>query len=113
MTATGKLEKGRPARARRPAGRPSGRRSAAPMAALDLGTNNCRLLVAEPADDDFRVIDAFSRAVRLGEGVEGSGTLSTEAQDRAIKALRICAGKIRHHRVREARLLDTKPRPAP
>jgi exopolyphosphatase/guanosine-5'-triphosphate,3'-diphosphate pyrophosphatase len=35
--------------------------------ALDLGTNNCRLLVARPTGDTFRVIDAFSRIVRLGE----------------------------------------------
>ena len=80
----------------------------APIAALDLGTNNCRLLVARPEDIGFSVIDAFSRAVRLGEGVEGSNVLSDDAQNRAIKALRICAGKIRHHRVRDQRIVATE-----
>ena len=54
------------------------------------------------------MVDAFSRAVRLGEGVEGTNVLSDAAQDRALKALRICAGKIRHHRVREARIVATE-----
>ena len=83
-------------------------RAGAPIAALDLGTNNCRLLIARPTADDFVVLDAFSRAVRLGEGVEGSNRLADPAQDRAIKALRICAGKIRHHRVRLARIVATE-----
>jgi len=79
-----------------------------PIAALDLGTNNCRLLVAAPRDDGFEVIDAFSRPVRLGEGVEHSNALSPEAQDRAIKALRICAAKIRQHRVAASRVVATE-----
>lgn len=80
----------------------------APIAALDLGTNNCRLLVAKPNGIGFAVMDAFSRAVRLGEGVESTNMLTDAAQDRALKALRICAGKIRHHRVREARIVATE-----
>jgi exopolyphosphatase / guanosine-5'-triphosphate,3'-diphosphate pyrophosphatase len=80
----------------------------APIAALDLGTNNCRLLVARPDGNGFAVMDAFSRAVRLGEGVEGSNMLSEAAQDRALKALRICAGKIRQHRVRDIRIVATE-----
>ena len=80
----------------------------APIAALDLGTNNCRLLVARPDGKAFAVIDAFSRAVRLGEGVEGSNMLSEAAQERALKALRICAGKIRQHRVRDVRVVATE-----
>lgn len=97
-------------RGRRPLGGAPGRRAQpdAPIAALDLGTNNCRLLVAKPDGTGFAVLDAFSRAVRLGEGVEGSNVLSEEAQDRALKALRICAGKIRHHHVREARIVATE-----
>ena len=93
-------------------GRSDGRgargRGEGPIAALDLGTNNCRLLVARPDGAGFSVMDAFSRAVRLGEGVEASNTLSEAAQDRAIKALRICAGKIRHHRVRDQRIVATE-----
>ena len=80
----------------------------APIAALDLGTNNCRLLVARPDGSAFTVLDAFSRAVRLGEGVEGSNRLAEAAQDRALKALRICAGKIRQHRVRDIRVVATE-----
>jgi exopolyphosphatase/guanosine-5'-triphosphate,3'-diphosphate pyrophosphatase len=80
----------------------------APIAALDLGTNNCRLLVARPDGTGFAVLDAFSRAVRLGEGVGGTNVLSAAAQDRALKALRICAGKIRQHRVRDLRVVATE-----
>ena len=86
--------------------RPNGEQR--PIAALDLGTNNCRLLIAAPSGDGFEVIDAFSRPVRLGEGVEHSNILSEAAQDRAIKALRICASKIRQHRVGEARIVATE-----
>jgi exopolyphosphatase/guanosine-5'-triphosphate,3'-diphosphate pyrophosphatase len=64
-------------------------------AALDLGTNNCRLLVAVPArPGQFRVIDAFSRIVRLGEGLSATGRLSEAAMERSIEALRICAAKL-------------------
>ena len=78
------------------------------MAALDLGTNNCRLLIAHAVGEDFRVVDAFSRAVRLGEGMNGSDMLSEKAQARAIKALHICAGKIRRHRTRDMRIVATE-----
>ncbi len=63
-------------------------------AAIDLGTNNCRMLVARPYAETFRVIDSFSRIVRLGEGLAGAGRLSQDAIDRTIKALKICATKI-------------------
>lgn len=79
-----------------------------PIAALDLGTNNCRLLVARPEGEGFVVVDAFSRAVRLGEGVEHSNQLGAAAQARALKALRICAAKIRRHRVTDARIIATE-----
>jgi len=76
-------------------------REAAHFAALDLGTNNCRLLIAAPAPRGYRVVDAFSRIVRLGEGLSQSGRLSEAAMERAISALTICAEKIkRHGRVR-------------
>ncbi|MEM9814356.1 MAG: hypothetical protein AAF913_16995, partial [Pseudomonadota bacterium] len=95
--------------------------AAAPLiAALDLGNNNCRLLIARPfvevaaVDEDgngasfedpgFKVVDAFSRPVRLGEDIERTGSLSGAAQDRAIKALRICASKLRQRRVSAARI---------
>ena len=68
-------------------------------AALDLGTNNCRLLVARPTRAGFRVIDAFSRIVRLGEGVTASGVLTDAAMSRTIEALQVCAGKMRRRSV--------------
>ena len=76
-------------------------------AALDLGTNNCRLLVARPVDGGFRVIDAFSRIVRLGEGLERDGELSGAAMDRTIDALKVCALKMRRRRVVRARNVAT------
>ena len=77
-------------------------------AAIDLGTNNCRLLIARPADANFVVIDAFSRVVRLGEGLAQTGRLSDEAMDRALGALRICADKLKRRNVRLARSVATE-----
>jgi exopolyphosphatase/guanosine-5'-triphosphate,3'-diphosphate pyrophosphatase len=77
-------------------------------AALDLGTNNCRLLVARPSRRGFRVVDAFSRIIRLGEGVAASRRLSEEAIGRTIEALKICAMKMHRHRVERAGLIATE-----
>jgi len=77
-------------------------------AAIDLGTNNCRLLIARPADENFVVVDAFSRVVRLGEGLAQTGLLSEEAMDRAVGALRICADKLRRRNVYLARSVATE-----
>ena len=77
-------------------------------AALDLGTNNCRLLVARPSRRGFKVIDAFSRIIRLGEGVTASGRLNDSAMTRTIQALQICATKIRRHKVARSRLVATE-----
>src|SRR5437016_14684390 len=64
-------------------------------AALDLGTNNCRLLIACPTSDGFRVVDSFSRIIRLGEGVSATGCISEAAIERAIVAVSICRDKIK------------------
>jgi exopolyphosphatase/guanosine-5'-triphosphate,3'-diphosphate pyrophosphatase len=77
-------------------------------AALDLGTNNCRLLIARPSRRGFVVIDSFSRIVRLGEGLSKTGRLSDRAQTRAVDALRICARKMQRHNVVRARLVATQ-----
>jgi exopolyphosphatase/guanosine-5'-triphosphate,3'-diphosphate pyrophosphatase len=77
-------------------------------AALDLGTNNCRLLIARRSGGGFRVIDAFSRIVRLGEGLAASGALSEAAMARTLEALRICAGKIGHRKVAFGRYVATE-----
>lgn len=77
-------------------------------AALDLGTNNCRLLVAVPNGMSFRVVDAFSRIVRLGEGIAHTGRLSDEAMDRAVEALKVCAAKIKNRNIKRLRLIATE-----
>ncbi len=77
-------------------------------AAVDLGTNNCRLLVARPTGNGFEVVDAFSRIVRLGEGLGHNDQLSEAAMDRAVAALRICAAKMRRRNVSRARLVATE-----
>ena len=79
-----------------------------PYAALDLGTNNCRLLVARPTADGFRVVDAFSRIVRLGEGLSQTGRLSEAAIERTLEALRICRDKMVTRGVTRARLIATE-----
>jgi exopolyphosphatase / guanosine-5'-triphosphate,3'-diphosphate pyrophosphatase len=77
-------------------------------AALDLGTNNCRLLIACPTGDSFRVIDSFSRIIRLGEGVSATGCISEAAIDRAIAALSICRDKIEAKRASRLRMIATE-----
>jgi len=77
-------------------------------AALDLGTNNCRLLIATPTAGGFRVVEAFSRIVRLGEGLSQSGRLSDAAMERALAALRISAEKVRRRRVVRLRAIATQ-----
>src|SRR5262249_24508715 len=77
-------------------------------AALDLGTNNCRLLVARPTGDSSRVTDAFSRIIRLGEGVSTSGRISDAAISRAVEALAVCRDKMRDRGVTRARLIATE-----
>lgn len=77
-------------------------------AAIDLGTNNCRLLIAKPSADGFVVVDAFSRIVRLGEGLAATGALSDAAMDRAVAALSVCAEKLRARQVTLARSVATE-----
>lgn len=77
-------------------------------AALDLGTNNCRLLIARPQGEGFVVVDAFSRIVRLGEGLATTGRLSDEAIERAMGALTVCADKLRKRNVALARSVATE-----
>jgi exopolyphosphatase/guanosine-5'-triphosphate,3'-diphosphate pyrophosphatase len=97
---------------RRSSGRPdagsTGDRGGPTYAALDLGTNNCRLLVARPAGDGFRVVDAFSRIIRLGEGISASGRISDAAIERALDALEICRNKMKNRGVTRARLIATE-----
>src|ERR1700761_4171377 len=79
------------------------------LAVLDLGTNNCRLLIAVPTPKGgFRVVDSFSRIVRLGEGVGQTGLLSDAVLDRTIAALKICAERIAKHKVKHVRAIATQ-----
>ncbi|MBN8820185.1 MAG: Ppx/GppA family phosphatase [Sphingomonas sp.] len=78
------------------------------LAALDLGTNNCRLLIARPEGERFVIVDAFSRIVRLGEGLAATGRLSDAAIERTISALSVCAEKLRRRRVVLARSVATE-----
>jgi exopolyphosphatase/guanosine-5'-triphosphate,3'-diphosphate pyrophosphatase len=94
-----------------PAAHPSHapRRSAGPaFAALDLGTNNCRMLVAAPWGDGFRVLDSYSRIVRLGEGLHSTGLLSPDGMERALAALRACAARLERRPVRALRAIATE-----
>jgi exopolyphosphatase/guanosine-5'-triphosphate,3'-diphosphate pyrophosphatase len=93
-----------------------GTRTGPLLAVLDLGTNNCRLLIATPAPGaaqgvgaaSFRVVDSFSRIVRLGEGVNQSGLLSDAALDRTIAALKICSERIAKYNVKHVRAIATQ-----
>ena len=95
----------RPAATRPQRGRWSGAQA---FAALDLGTNNCRLLIARPQGSGFAVIDAFSRIVRLGEGLAASNRLSEAAIDRTLAALAVCADKLKRRNVTLARSVATE-----
>jgi exopolyphosphatase / guanosine-5'-triphosphate,3'-diphosphate pyrophosphatase len=96
----------------RSGGAPGGAHQAAARtdvyAALDLGTNNCRLLIACPASDGFRVIDSFSRIIRLGEGISATGCISDTAIERAIAALSICRDKIQSKKAKRLRMIATE-----
>ena len=77
-------------------------------AALDLGTNSCRMLIAQPRGNQFQVVDSFSKTVQLGLGLEASGRLSRVSMERTIQALRICQKKIAKHQVVRMRLVATE-----
>jgi exopolyphosphatase/guanosine-5'-triphosphate,3'-diphosphate pyrophosphatase len=87
---------------------PSHQAGHAAFAALDLGTNNCRLLIGTPCSDGFRVLDSFSRIVRLGEGLHHSGNLSDRAMERALAALHACAARLARRPVRAIRAIATE-----
>lgn len=78
------------------------------FAALDLGTNNCRMLVGAPEGDGFRVLDSFSRIVRLGEGLHRTGQLAASAMQRALEALHACTARLARRRLRAVRAIATE-----
>ena len=88
--------------------RPAKRRGGPVFAALDLGTNNCRLLIARGEERSFQIIDSFSRAVRLGEGLGDTGALSEGAIERSVAALSVCADRLAKHRALRLRAIATE-----
>src|ERR1700722_531634 len=77
------------------------------IAALDLGTNTCRLLIAEVTSDGYQVVDSFVRVIRLGDELATRGHISEEAMRRALSALTICADKIKGYEVKRGRYIAT------
>jgi exopolyphosphatase / guanosine-5'-triphosphate,3'-diphosphate pyrophosphatase len=77
-------------------------------AALDLGTNSCRMLIAQPKGSQFHVLDSFSKSVQLGHGLESTGKLSRASMNRTINAIRICRQKLDRHGVKNMRLVATE-----
>lgn len=77
-------------------------------AALDLGTNSCRMLIAQPKGSQFHVVDSFSKSVQLGAGLERSGRLSRGSIARTIQALKVCRSKLDKHGVTRMRLVATE-----
>jgi exopolyphosphatase/guanosine-5'-triphosphate,3'-diphosphate pyrophosphatase len=90
----------------RPGARPAS--AAEAFAAIDLGTNTCRLLIATPGANGFRVVDSFSRIVRLGEGLATTGRLAEAAMDRAAAALAACAEKLARRPIRRLEAVATQ-----
>ena len=77
-------------------------------AALDLGTNSCRMLIAQPDGAQFKIVDSFSKSVQLGHGLDATGPLSRVSMDRTLQALRVCSPKLRQYRVTKMRLVATE-----
>ncbi|AXC49421.1 Ppx/GppA family phosphatase [Paracoccus suum] len=77
-------------------------------AALDLGTNSCRMLIARPRGSQFQVVDSFSKPVQLGQGLEASGRLSRSSMARTVHALQVCRRKLDQHEVTRMRLVATE-----
>ena len=77
-------------------------------AALDLGTNSCRMLIAQPKGSGFHVVDSFSKSVQLGSGLERTGRLSRSSMARTVQALRICQQKLKRNKVNRMRLVTTE-----
>lgn len=89
-------------------GKRSNGRNPSTFAALDLGTNNCRLLIARDQGESFRIIDSYSRVVRLGQGLAATGKLSDSSMDAAVEAIAVCASKIKSKRVKRWRCVATE-----
>lgn len=109
MCAEGQMPTAQPISSGKKAARQAPAKGKLPIyGALDLGTNNCRLLLARPNRRGFEIVDAFSRIIRLGEGVSETGHLSDQAMERTTEALEVCAEKIDQFHVSRMRLIATE-----
>lgn len=106
--ATDASARGQPRRVRKRSGRKNAHRDNNVYAAIDLGTNNCRLLIARGNANNFKVIDSYSRVVKLGKGLESTGRLSQESMDAAVEAISMCARKIKSKKVKRWRCVATE-----
>lgn len=93
---------------RRGGGKP--RKSGRPQyfGAVDLGTNNCRLLIARSMQNGFQVVDSYSNVVRLGAGLARTGKLAEPNMDAAIEAIKVCASKMKSKSVKRWRCIATQ-----
>lgn len=99
-------EKADQGRKRAKPGRPG---KAPPLyAAVDLGTNNCRLLIAKPGRNGLRIIDSHSQIARLGEDLAHTGRISDAAIERAMDALTKIRDKMRTKKVAHVRCIATE-----
>jgi len=104
----GRSPRRRPRHKRGSGGGRSGRKTSNTFAAVDLGTNNCRLLIAKDSGETFRIIDSYSRVVRLGQGLAATGKLSDQSMDAAVEAIAVCASKMKAKRVKRWRCVATE-----
>lgn len=86
----------------------SGGKRSRTFAAVDLGTNNCRLLIARETSDGFRIIDSYSKVVRLGHNLAHTGALDQDSMDAAVEALKVCAHKMKAKHVKRWRCVATE-----
>ena len=108
VTPSGRNTRRRARSGRSKSGRGSSSRHPATFAALDLGTNNCRLLVAREQAEGFRIVDSYSRVVRLGHGLASTGQLSQESMAAAVDAIGVCAKKMKARHVKRWRCVATE-----
>ena len=92
-----RAEKKQKAVVKKPAGGFSDSAGAENYAAIDLGTNSCRLVIATPTPSSFRIVETFSKITRLGEGIINNNELSHTAIRRTINALKVCAGVLEEY----------------
>jgi len=77
------------------------------VAAIDIGTNSVRLLVADIEGDALKTIDRRTQITRLGQGVNQTRRLDPEAIKRTVAVISEYAQAIKHHGVTRVRATAT------